>query len=121
MDPVIVDIDASPEYWRWRAGESMALTRARAGAGGFYVTSKCRRFTSEEMLKLQGVRPAQMIDEKGGYYGLTQRQLNLAIGNAMSSNVLERLLPRVCLASGLTPMHSDPWQGPKFVQNGGHL
>ena len=85
--------------------QSPCLTRSRAGAGGHWVSSRSRLLTIEEMLSLQGMR-ADVCRE-----GISNRQMGLMIGNAMSVNVLERLLVRLLPAVGLRPPGSlqDKW------------
>lgn len=86
-------------------GQCPCLTRARAGAGGHWVTSRSRLLTVEEMLSLQGM-PSDVRRD-----GISNRQLGLMIGNAMSINVLERLLVRLLPGVGLLPSGSlhDRW------------
>jgi site-specific DNA-cytosine methylase len=84
---------------------SPCLTRSRAGAGGHWVSNRSRLLTIEEMLSLQGMR-ADVCRE-----GISNRQMGLMIGNAMSVNVLERLLVRLLPVVGLWPPGSlqDKW------------
>ena len=77
------------------------MIRSMAGAGGHWVSSRPRLLTVEEMLVLQGV-PADVRRE-----GISNRQLGLMIGNAVSVNVLERLLARLLPGVGLLPRGSD--------------
>ena len=67
----------------------MTLTRARAMAGGYYVTSLKRRTDTEEMMHMQGISSASLGD---WVPHLKRTDVNAAIGNAMSVNVGERLL-----------------------------
>ena len=76
-------------------GQSPCLTRGRAGAGGHWVSSRSRLLTVQEMLILQGM--AANVRRAG----ISDRQLGLMIGNAMSVNVLERLLVRLLPGVGL--------------------
>ena len=85
--------------------QSPCLTRSRAGAGGHWVSSRSRLLTVAERLALQGMRADVCRD------GISNRQMGLMIGNAMSVNVLERLLVRLLPAVGLRPPRSlhDRW------------
>ena len=76
-------------------GKSPCLTRVWAGAGGHWVSNRSRLLTIQEMLVLQGM-PGNVRRA-----GISDRQLGLMIGNAMSVNVLERLLVRLLPAVGL--------------------
>ena len=103
MDTWIIDVfSRQPHGMR---GKSPCLTRARAGAGGHWISSRSRLFSIKEMLSLQGMS-ADLRRE-----GISDRQLGLMIGNAMSVNVLERLLVRLLPGVGLVPSGSlyDRW------------
>ena len=69
------------------------LTRAAGGRGGFYITSKKRFLTLQEMLQLQGL-PTNLA-AVARVLGITDRQLGLMVGNAISTNVLQLLLTRI--------------------------
>eukprot|EP00959_Pyramimonas_sp_CCMP1952_P232109 4850482-Pyramimonas_sp.AAC.1 len=51
-----------------------------------------------EMPMFQGMKPEDVPWEGAG---ISKTQINAAIGNSMSVNVLQRLLPRVAYAAGL--------------------
>jgi hypothetical protein len=59
------------------------------------------------MSELQGVR----LSDVKQWSGVSQSVIGHAIGNSMSRNVLDRLLPRVLHAAGLLPsLPTDRWQ-----------
>ena len=94
-DPWIINVfGRDPHGMR---GRCPCLTRARAGSGGHWVSNRSRLLSIEEMLALQGM-PADVRRE-----GISNRQLGLMIGNAMSVNVLERILVRLLPGVGLLP------------------
>jgi DNA (cytosine-5)-methyltransferase 1 len=70
----------------------MCMTKSRAA--GHWVTSRGRQMNLDEMLRCQGM-------ERCFKQVTTNRQLGIMIGNAMSQNVLERLLIKVLPAAGL--------------------
>merc|ERR1719203_1677231 len=77
-------------------------------AAGHWVTSRGRRMTKTEMLRLQGMRTPT-----GGFeVAVSDTQLGRQIGNAMSCNVLERLFVRLLPAAGLAHAErlTDRWQ-----------
>ena len=116
--PIFVDVDASEGFRQWRAQESMTLTRTRAKSGGFYLTSHSRRLTTSEMLKLQGIHPRLV----GDLTKIPTGEANASIGNAMSANILERLLPRIAYATGLIKEpHKDSWLEPDFISKCGRF
>jgi DNA (cytosine-5)-methyltransferase 1 len=103
VDPWIINVFSREPHGM--KGRCPCLTRARAGSGGHWVSSRSRLLTIEEMLALQGMPPDVRRE------GISNRQLGLMIGNAMSVNVLERLLVRLLPGVGLLPPGSvhDRW------------
>ena len=92
--PYIFDLDGvKPHAMR---GCCPCITRARGGAG-FYLPSRGRRLTLGERLRLQGLPQAYLRRRQG----VSDRQLGMMIGNAMSGNVLTRLLARLLPACGM--------------------
>ena len=92
----------------------MTLTRTRANTGGFYVTTLKRRTDTEEMMHIQGISSASLGD---WVPHLKRTDVNAAIGNPMSVNVLERLIPRITYAIGLRQHKmKDPWESRRFVE-----
>ena len=122
LDPekviAMADIDASDKYRQWRINESPSITRTRSRSGGWYLTSHQRRTCTEERVKLQGMVPENV----GPYESFPRRDIDAAIGNAMSANVLERLLPAVAYASGvLSNKPCDAWLREDFIKKGGRF
>ena len=115
---MFVGLDASERFASWRHDLCPCITRSRAAQGGFYITSRKRRLSTAEMLKLQGIRPENMRK----YRGMSPGVLNAAVGNAMSACVLERLLPRIAYAIGCIPERMpDEWCHPGFIAAGGRF
>ena len=85
---------------------SPCLTRARASSSGHWVSTRGRRMTRNEMLRLFAIRPLRL-----DFRDVPKRSVGAMIGNAMAVNVLERLLCRVLLASQivLPGSLSDRW------------
>ena len=96
---------------------SPTLTRTRAMAGGYYVSSHSRMLKTTEMLRLQGF-PEKRINFKDVKYTsasgkkltVSERALRGMVGNAMSVSVVGRIMwaaLQACeLISGDVP---DPW------------
>jgi len=99
----IIDCDASPAFRSVMRDRTMCMTKSRAS--GFWVTSRGRRMNVDEMLRCQGMQRSfkQVVSD---------RQLGAQIGNAMSQNIIERLLVKLLPAAGLVsqdqPLH-DRW------------
>ena len=95
------------------------MTRARSTTGGWYLLPHGRKMTTNEMLKVQGIVPGVASPDE---YDIPERAFNAAIGNGMSVNVLERLLPRVAWAAGLLKRKvKDKWADPEFIIAGGRF
>jgi len=101
--PYVVDCDSSPSRAKWIKDGSPCITCGRAA--GHWVTNRGRRLTTDEMMRLQGMRPHSFRKV------VSERQLGVQIGNAMSVNVLERLFVRALPAAGLVAHNTliDQW------------
>ena len=115
---MFVDVVASESWAGWKLNVCPCITRRRSANAGIYITSRKRRISTAEMLKLQGIRPENMRK----YHGMSAGVLNAAVGNAMSACVLERLLPRIAYAIGCIPERMpDEWCHPGFIAAGGRF
>ena len=103
-DVIVVDIDVAKVHWM--CGVSPCLTRTRAAAG-FYLPARGRRMTLAERFRLQGI-PLRVLQYR---QGISDRQHGMMVGNALSLNVLERLLVRILRACGLRKPVKDRWVG----------
>jgi len=99
----VVDIDSSTHRMKWMKDVSPCITRCRAA--GHWVTSRGRRFTKDEMMRLQGMAPEKFKQV------VPDVQLGKQIGNSMSVNVLERLFVRALPAAKLVDPRkvTDRW------------
>jgi len=102
-EPFIVDCDSSGPRMKYMRDVTPCLTCSRAG--GHWVTNRSRRMTKAEMMRMQGMHPESFK------VAVSSAQLGKQIGNAMSVNVLERLLVRMLPAAGLARHGSlvDRW------------
>jgi len=106
--PFIADIDSSVRRSQAMRGCSPCITRSRAS--GHWVTTRGRRLTNEEMMRLQGMNPTEF------HVAVKEKQLGQQIGNSMSLNVLERLFARLLPAAGLSGKIQDRWANGKAVE-----
>ena len=114
--PVFIDVESSDQFKHWKTNCSPCITKSRATSGGYYISTLERRMTTTEMARLQGFG-SWPIDQYKIHCSKTK--INGAIGNAMSCNVLERILPRAFWACGLiNHIPSDPWENKKYVVSG---
>ena len=90
---IFVDLDASERFASWRHDLCPCITRTRAASAGFYITSRKRRLSTAEMLKLQGIRPENMRK----YWGMAprrpqrrrgQRHVGLRLGTPAATDCL---------------------------------
>ena len=70
-----------------------------------WITNRGRMLKLNEALRLQGMSPEKM--KKPG--NVSERQFAMQVGNAMSVNVVERILTRLLPAAGLTGPLEDRW------------
>lgn len=106
LETFVIDHGSSARRCGVMEDKVMCMTKSRPT--GHWITSRGRTMNIEEMLRCQGM-------ERCFKQLTTDRQLGIMIGNAMSQNVLERLLIKVLPAAGLAlgrPM-VDRWAATK--------
>ena len=115
---VLLDAHASSHWGKnYFVGICPTLTRARAGADGFYLSRHLRFMKTSEMLRLQGFKTNVVKFKKlkyntrrRGEKNVTRRQLQLGVGNAMSVPVVGRVLFQCLKVTGfLSGDAVDPW------------
>lgn len=90
----IIDHNSSPHFCGFTEDKVMCMTRRRGG--GHWITSRGRCMNVDEQLRCQGM-------ERCFKQVISDLQLGGQIGNAMSQNVIERLLVKLLPAAGLVP------------------
>ena len=93
-----VDVGATPKRSSAMVGTCPCLTSSRCKMGGHYSTVAKRMLTRKEMLRLQVIPPNRFNYKTAG---VKEDDLKFAVANAMSTNVLMRLLPDTLWAAGL--------------------
>jgi DNA (cytosine-5)-methyltransferase 1 len=102
-NPVIMDVDGTT--CNYMVGRCPCITRSR-GSTRFFLSTRGRRLSLAEILRLQGL-PTSILRHRGN---ISDRKLGAIVGNAMSGNVLERILVRLLPACGLAVASlRDPW------------
>eukprot|EP00959_Pyramimonas_sp_CCMP1952_P276417 5778238-Pyramimonas_sp.AAC.1 len=95
--PIFIDLDGGKNRSAYFSPDVCpCLTRNRAGAGGWWVTSLRRRMTTKEMLRFQGIPTGQLNTS-----GITDRQFRLMIGNGWSLNISARVTANLLRTVGL--------------------
>ena len=97
--PIMVDIDCSPKYAAFGINVAKTLTRTRGMQGGPWVSTRGRRVTTDELLRLQGFEPGR-VHWKGA--GITKAQIGGMVGNAVTVHTVGYLLAEAMFAAGLT-------------------
>ena len=90
--PWIIDCDSSASRVSGMRNCSPCLTRSRAA--GHWVTSRGRRMTLSEQMRLQGINPPFPV-------AVPPVEFGRLLGNSMSVNILERILCSLLPAAGL--------------------
>ena len=92
-----IDVDATDKYVYWMHDTCPCLTKSR-GQHGFYVTKLKGMMIPTEIAKLQGYDPSvlRMNDS-----GISRSAWGKVLGDAMSLNVLQRVLSKALFAAGL--------------------
>ena len=89
-------------------GALPTLTASRCLQGGFWLLHRGRYTRPHEMLRLQGLRPRRFAKLPD----MTQGRFNHAVGNAMSGNVLTRILAKTIDCVHGPFVVYDPWIEP---------
>ena len=93
--PYVVDCDASKQKSHYMKNVSPCLTRSR-NKGHWWLIHKSRRTSIREMMRLQGIDPDKFKQV------VPDSVMGQQLGNAMSVNVVERILASALTAAGLT-------------------
>ena len=106
---ILVDLAASARFENQGVDIAPCITATRAKTGGFLIMNQKRMTTTQELGRLQGF-PTWAVDKMLSTTA-NAGDIRFAIGNAMSVNVLVRLLPRVLHSAGLLKTkHRDIWK-----------
>ena len=93
-----LDIWSGRDYPTRMTDRVPCITRKRGSQGGYYITSVQRLLTVEEMLNLQGLPLSYR--KLARREGVSDRQLGMMVGNAIATNVLRAILPRMLTKIG---------------------
>ena len=112
LDPSHVPavIDAGASHGTVTFGAAPTLTASRCAQRGFWLLHMGRPLNLLEMMRLQGMRPARFQVPSF----MRPSQMSAAVGNAMSGNVLHRVVARMLWSLGMD-MVQDQWQVPELA------
>lgn len=96
----VIDIHAGKNYRHMAHNRSPCITKSRGATRGFFITRLKRRMQVVEMARLQGL-PSSLAREFLDAVGGDEKIVGQGVGDAMSLNVLMRVLPRALYAAGL--------------------
>ncbi len=96
----ILDIGASSKFRCMMLDCSPCLTKSRAGSGGHYIACLRRTMTIADIGRLLGATTVMVQALVEAAAGDTSK-VGRALGDAMSINVLMRLVPRALWCAGL--------------------
>lgn len=96
--PVAIDVDASPKFFTMGIDEAKTLTRSRGMSGGPWISSRGRRCSVNELLKLQGFKASDVPWQAAG---VTEAQIGGMIGNSVAVPVLEAILSAAFRQGGI--------------------
>ena len=105
--PAMIDHGATRGPVAYRVCPTMTACRMRGG--GFWLLHKGRQMTYNEMLRLQGLPPTRFKPVAGARQS-QKNQMKHAVGNAMSGNVLHRVMARIAHSLGVPA--KDEWADP---------
>lgn len=88
QDTFIVELDGRATSLNIMEGTSPCLTRSRAAASGHWITTRGRRFDTDEMLHLQHMCPLRITRPSD----VSLTRFHAMIGNSMSVNILQKVL-----------------------------
>jgi hypothetical protein len=96
--PVAVDIDCSLRYGTYGINIARTLTRRRGGSGGPWITSRGRRTSVNELVKIQGFDPLEVPWEAAG---ISKAQIGQLLGNAVPVPMIGRVLAEAMYSAGV--------------------
>jgi hypothetical protein len=106
---IFVDAQAGQPFTSSQLRVCPCITKSRGGTHGFYIISLRRWMTIHEIAGFQGM--PTWITDRFLQRGVSEVVLGRALGDAMSLNILMRILPRALMASGvLTKLPQDVWE-----------
>ena len=99
----IIDVDATDRQTTWNINKSLCLTRSRHR--GFWISNQKRRLNIHERLRLQRIMPCEITNK------VSNTEFAKQIGNAMSMNVVERVLLSIFKSTDMVePDDEDRWK-----------
>ena len=106
---LVVDIGSSEHRLGYMINRWPTITAKRASEFGYWCVDLGRRVQLADLLKLQGISPSfPGLQECLRNKKVKEGRVAHMLGNSMSVNVMERLLPRVLYLINVAPSNQQP-------------
>lgn len=96
--PVAIDADCSARFAAFRVNEVHTLTRSRGKSGGPWISTRGRRTTTDELLKVMGFKVSDVPWQKAG---LRPSQINALLGNGVPVPMIGEVMSHGMYAAGI--------------------
>ena len=96
--PLAIDVDCTAKYAVYGVNIAKTLTKTRGGQGGPWISSRGRRTTTTELMKIQGFEDGEIRWEEAG---LSAREVGKLLGNAVAVPVLGCILQEALYCAGI--------------------
>ena len=109
--PHFIDCESSQDFAAVPRAYMGCITATRGKTRGWWVTSRGRCLTIGEVLRFQGLDLRELNRRD-----IPDSEVGKMAGNAMSANVLERVMTRALYHASLTPKPLvDQWEDPSYA------
>ena len=97
--PISVDIDCSEKYQSNGVNIANTLTRTRGGQGGPWISTRGRRTSVSELIKIQGFKCTELPWVKAG---LSASKIGMLLGNSVPVPMIGSVLSEAMYSAGIT-------------------
>ena len=98
--PIAIDIDCSSRFQSVGVNVARTLTRTRGGQGGPWISSRGRRTTPNELLKIQGFSGEDEVPWRQA--GVNANKIGQLLGNAAPVPMMGHILSEAMFCAGVT-------------------
>lgn len=102
--PVAVDIGCTEKFASFGINVSRTLTRARGGTGGFWISNRSRKTTTNELIRVSGLWPSEL---QGWEKHVSKKELGHMLGNTVPVPLIGEVLQAGMYAAGLISAKTD--------------
>ena len=115
--PVLVDVDCSPRYATSGINIAKTLTRTRGGQGGPWISTRGRRTSTLELMRLQGFSPGDVnnFDSADKSVKITKTQKGQMLGNSIPVPLMGHVMAEAMWAAGLVASMPDTSNLSRFL------